>query len=219
MILLLALAVMLAVVDHCHAVEGGHCICSDDARPTCTVADLVSSEPGFRCVVDDGAIGHPIEIRDTKGLETIDLSGLNATHGLRVSFNADLRSFAAPTLTDANGDVRIDFNNHLRTAQLPRLVSVAGSLQINLNVELVEVDLRALEQTGGRLLITGDKLTLAGVSLDIESTVDLRKFPPPLAQDHLHKLIKHKSIYGTKAPSSYVSSGSENIKRSGEKMS
>lgn len=178
-----ALITAAQLVERSFAAEGGHCICSPDARPVCTTTDLVSSEPGFRCVVDDGAVGRAIEIRDTEGLETIDLSGLNTTRGLRVSFNADLRSFAAPTLADSDGDVRIDFNNHLRAAQLPRLASVAGSLQVNLNAELAELDLGALEHTEERLLITGDKLTLAGVSLDIKSTVDLRKFPPPLARD------------------------------------
>ena len=178
--LALAALVTLPLVDRSSAAEGGHCICSPEARPVCRVSDLVSSEPGFRCTATDGAVGRAIDIRDTTGLETIDLSGLNTTRGLRVSFNADLRSFVAPTLADSDGDVRLDFNSHLRTAQLPRLASVAGSLQVNLNVELEQIDLTSLEQTDGHLLITGDKLTLAGVKLDIQSTVDLRKFPPPL---------------------------------------
>jgi hypothetical protein len=191
--LTLAALATLPLIDRSSAAEGGHCTCADEARPVCRTSDLVSSEPGFRCTVDDGAVGRAIEIRDTKGLEAIDLSGLNTTRGLRVSFNADLRSFAAPTLADSDGDVRVDFNNHLRAVQLPLLTSVAGSLQVNLNAELEQLDLTSLEQTDGHLLITGNKLTLAGTALDIQSTVDLRKFPPPLLKSRAAEGVQHPS--------------------------
>ena len=119
---LAAAALLVALPAAANAAEGGHCTCDPDARPTCTVTDLVASEPGMRCdaVDNGGALALAVEIRDTKDLEAIDLTGLNSTRrGVRVSFNEGLHTLLLPTLEDAGGDVRIDFNPKLKSVRAP----------------------------------------------------------------------------------------------------